>query len=179
MKKNKPKVKELSEAGLKLIAQFEGFRGVVYADVVGLWTVGYGHLLTKDELTSGKIWLNKSESISIKTGMTKKQGSQILKKDAGIAEAAVAKNVTVELNQDQFDALCSFVFNVGVGAFKKSTLLRVLNEGGFEHMPVQLRRWVYAAGKKIKGLEVRRSKEARYFQGLSLADYKVKTSWSY
>ena len=67
--------------------------------------------------------------------------------------------VKVPLNQNQFDALVSFVFNVGNNAFRDSTLVKVLNAGHFDQVPTQLRRWIRDNGKIVKGLINRREKE--------------------
>ena len=82
----------------------------------------------------------------------------------GAAADAVNDAVEVPLNQDQFDALVSFVFNVGAGAFEGSTLLRLLNEGRYRDVPKQLDRWVKADGRTLEGL-VRRRKQKESYSG--------------
>ena len=72
-------------------------------------------------------------------------------------------NLEVGLNQHEYEALISFCFNVGINAFKRSTLLRRLNKGDVGSVPAQLARWVYAGGKKSNGLINRRDKEIQWF----------------
>jgi len=80
-----------------------------------------------------------------------------------VAAAAVNQHITVNLNQHQFDALVSFVFNVGAGAFQQSTLLQRLNAGRYDAVPGQLRLWNKGGGKVLPGLVTRREAEARLF----------------
>jgi GH24 family phage-related lysozyme (muramidase) len=97
--------------------------------------------------------------------ISKEEAEQLLREDLAKAEAAVRRNVLAELTQNQFDALASFVYNVGVGAFEGSTLLRKLNSGEVEAVPREMQRWVYDNGKKISGLVKRRKQEAELFTG--------------
>lgn len=156
---------KISNNGLKFIAKWEGTgpvrdgRYFVYKDVAGLSTVGHGHLLTKDELSSGKITINIS-SVRYHEGLSKTQVLQLLDQDVDIAEQAVNFHVTTSISQNQFDVLVSFTFNVGVGAFAKSTLLKRLNHNLYDQVPDQLLRWTRAGGRKVKGLVNRRNAEA-------------------
>lgn len=86
---------------------------------------------------------------------------RLLLRDLHIAELVVNSNVRVKLTQNQYNALVSFAFNVGVGAFRKSTLLRLLNNSGYESVPDQMRRWIFSAGRQIQGLKNRREKEVK------------------
>ena len=79
------------------------------------------------------------------------------------AEAAINGRVTVPLTQPQFDALVSFVFNVGAGAFRKSTLLKKLNAGDYAEATAEFPRWVKGGGKTLPGLVVRRAAEMLLF----------------
>src|SRR5689334_1242726 len=117
----------MSPHGLELLEQWEGFKLTLYNDSAGLPTIGVGHLLTKSELTSGKIII-KGVPVKYANGLTTQQVTDLLGQDVQPAAAAVNGGVKVALNQNQFDALCSFTFNVGVGAFNGSTLLKVLNQ---------------------------------------------------
>lgn len=149
---------KMSENGTKLLMEWEGFEKEVYLDAAGLPTIGVGHLLTQDERSSGKILIN-GEPIRYNDGLTERQVEDLLSQDLKRFEDGVNDACTVDLNQNQFDALVSFSFNVGVNAFKNSTLLKLLNQGKYDQVPDQLRRWVYSGGRKIRGLINRREKE--------------------
>lgn len=138
-----------SSAGLDLLKKHEGLKLKPYRDTGGVPTVGYGH--TGEAVNRGEI--------------SKEEAEQLLREDLAKAEAAVRRNVLAELTQNQFDALASFVYNVGVGAFEGSTLLRKLNSGEVEAVPREMQRWVYDNGKKISGLVKRRKQEAELFTG--------------
>jgi len=147
-----------SRVGVDLIKKFEGLHKVMqdgrirsYRCPAGRWTIGYGH-------TKG-----------VRSGMhiTKEQADQFLLEDLQEYEKAVSDHVEVPLSQAQFDALVSFAFNVGVGAFRTSTLLKRLNAGRFEDIPEQLMRWNKATVDGVKtvlpGLTRRRAAEAALF----------------
>ena len=136
----------------------------MYKDVAGLPTIGYGHLLTRSELTSGKITINGSTKYW-RDGLTEQEADDLLDQDLDHFEDAVNKYVKVKLTQYQFEALVSFAFNVGVGAFTDSTLLKRVNSNDWHDVPNQFRRWVYAGGKKVKGLVNRRESEISLWQG--------------
>ena len=154
----------MSQKGEELLSQWEGFETNVYLDSAGLKTIGVGHLLTKDELSSGKIIIN-GEAVKYANGLTKEQVLELLGQDLKRFDQAACDGVTVALKQYQFDALVSFSFNVGVSAFKNSTLLRVLNEGKYDEVPGQLRRWVFSGGNKVQGLVNRRENEVKLWNG--------------
>ncbi len=137
----------ISQAGIDLIKRWEGFRSNAYLCPGNVWTIGYGH--TK----------NVYQGMCI----SKAQAEELLKEDLKHFEASVRQFVTVKLNQAQFDALVSFTFNVGVYAFKKSTLLRLVNQGDFLGAAKQFGRWVNANGKKLPGLVSRREEEKKLF----------------
>ena len=88
----------------------------------------------------------------------------LLRKDAGSAERSVLRLVSVPLTDGQFDALVSFTFNLGGGAFQRSTLRRKVNRQAHAEVPAQLMRWVWAGGRKLKGLKRRRAAEAVLYQ---------------
>lgn len=140
----------LSANGLDAIKGFEQLRLTAYLDTGGVWTIGYGH--TRSALAGMQI----SEARAL----------MLLAQDVAEAVEAVNKLVRVPLEQYEFDALVSFVFNIGVGAFKSSTMLRCLNDRA-EPMRIgtEFLRWVYDNGKKIAGLETRRRKERLLFLG--------------
>lgn len=141
---------KLDQAGIDLIKQFEGFRAFPYLDSAGLLTIGYGHLIKDYESFPHDISIEEAEGI--------------LAKDAQFAVDAVNGLVEVPLNQSQFNALVSFVFNVGVGAFSRSTLLKKLNSGNYQEALSQFRRWNRAGGQVVAGLVNRRKKEADLFR---------------
>ena len=155
---------QMSANGLELLEQWEGFKPNVYKDSAGLPTIGVGHLLTKSELSSGKIVIN-GTSVPYSGGLTNQQVLNLLSQDVNPAGQAVNNNVKVTLNQNQFDALVSFTFNVGSGSFNSSTLLKVLNQGEYDQVPDQLRRWNKAGGKVVQGLVNRRENEIKLWNG--------------
>ena len=145
-------IDNISENGLGFIRESEGFIGTIYRDAGGRATIGYGHLLTTNE----------AERFS--NGITREQGGELLRQDVGIAVGAINRLVNVRLNQNQFDALSSFVFNVGTGNFSRSTLLRELNRGNYDAVPAQLLRWVNVNGVQNRGLRMRRMREINLFR---------------
>ena len=149
---------QMSANGQSKVAAWEGFKPRAYHDAGGKLTIGGGHLLTRSELSAGKIWIQ-GEAVRYAAGLSDRQILDLLAQDLKGAENAVNEGVKVELQQNQFDALVSFCFNVGDTAFKNSTLLRRLNQGGYEEVPAQLRRWVHCHGAVVAGLVKRRKNE--------------------
>jgi lysozyme len=115
-----------SDQGLTLLGQREGRRLKAYQDTVGVWTIGDGH--TGPDVYQGLVW-------------TEEQANAALAEDVKRCEDAINLYCVHTLAQHQFDALVSFTYNVGVTAFRKSTLLRKLNQGDFEGAAKQLDRW--------------------------------------
>ncbi len=134
----------INAAGLALVRDYEGLRLEAYQDTSGIWTIGYGHTL------------------GVKPGdcIRAEQAEEILQADLVGAEQAVARLVKVQLTDNQFSALVSFVFNEGEGAFAKSTLLRKLNEAGYGLVPACLKSWIFDNGRVLPGLVKRRAAEA-------------------
>jgi lysozyme len=159
----------MSDKGKQLLANWEGLELKVYKDVAGLPTIGVGHLLTKSELTSGKITIN-GDPVRYADGLTKEQAIDLLGQDLKRFEDAVNEGVKVTLAQNQFDALVSFSFNVGVGAFQKSTLLKEVNKGKSDEVPTQLLRWVKSGGRVVQGLVNRRNNEIALWNGTATAE---------
>jgi lysozyme len=153
----------LSERGRQLLGTLEGVRLQAYRDSAGLLTIGVGHLLTRDELSSGKIYLA-GQPVKWGAGLRAEHVAALLAQDIAPVEQAVSALVRVPVSQAQFDALVIFAFNVGREAFAKSALLRLLNAGQAGQVPAQLRRWVYAGGQQIVGLAKRREAEAALWQ---------------
>lgn len=133
---------------VNIIKKHEGLRLEAYLPTPNdVWTIGYGHTHTT------------------KQGMkiTEDQAEKLLYLDIAWAEEAVKGLVKVPLTQNQFDALVSFVFNVGAGAFAKSTLLRFLNTGDYTNAAAQFLRWNRQKGRILNGLTKRREEERRLF----------------
>lgn len=135
------------EKGIELIKSFEGCRLTAYRDSVGIWTIGYGH-------TAG-----------VEQGMTITQAKAegLLKNDLVIYENYVKKYITYALNQNQFDALVSFTYNLGGGNLQKSDLRKYLNAGNLQAAANEFDKWVYAGGIKLSGLVRRRAAEKALF----------------
>jgi len=155
---------QMSGHGLGLLEKWEGFELNLYKDSAGLPTIGVGHLLTKSELSSGKIVIN-GVPVQYSGGLTNQQVLDLLSQDVKPAEQAVNNGVKVALNQNQFDALVSFTFNVGNAAFTASTLLKVLNQQQYAEVPTQFLRWVRAGGQVVQGLVNRRQNEISLWNG--------------
>lgn len=155
---------QMSEHGLGLLEKWEGFELNLYKDSAGLPTIGVGHLLTKSELTSGKIVIN-GVAVQYSGGLTNQQALDLLSQDVEPSQQAVNNGVKVALNQNQFDALVSFAFNVGNGAFTASTLLKVLNQQQYTEVPTQFLRWVRSGGQVVQGLVNRRQNEVSLWNG--------------
>ena len=143
-----------SDKGIDLIKKYEGFRAKAYKCPADKWTIGYGH-------TGG---VNSGDVIS------EKQAEEFLRADLSTAERALNKT-RLQLNQNQFDALVSFIFNVGVGSpkshpkgpsgFLGSTLLiKVKHDVNDPTIRKEFERWIYAGGKVLNGLVRRRKEEA-------------------
>lgn len=134
-----------NEAGVGLIKNYEGLHLAPYLCHAKVWTIGYGHTRT------------------VRSGMTitPDQADQLLDDDLRLVERAVQRLVTVKLNDNQFAALVSFTFNVGIANFERSTLLALLNRGWYEQVPAQLMRWNRVSGEIMGGLSRRRAAEGR------------------
>ena len=139
----------ISERGIKLLKDFEGFRTHAYQDSVGVWTIGYGH----------------TKGVTPNMVISTAEGEEMLVEELKEYENYVDDLVKVPLDQHQYDALVSWVYNLGPTNFRSSTMLRVLNEGKYEEVPNQIRRWNKAGGKELDGLTRRRNAEAEMFAG--------------
>lgn len=149
---------KVGDKGKRLFQEWEGLVTHVYIDSGGEPTIGIGHLLTQSERKSGKIVID-GKTFNYRDTLTEEQCRALLDQDLDDTENCINNAVKVALNQNQFDALVSFVFNVGNGAFLGSTLLKVLNLGKYDEVPVQLRRWNKDNGHVVKGLTNRRRNE--------------------
>ena len=137
-----------SKEGLALIKKFEGCRLESYRCSANVLTIGYGH-------TGGVLETDV---------ITQDDADKLLEEDIAKFEKYVDDNVTVELNQSQFDALVAWTFNLGVGNLRQSTMLRKLNEGDYQSVPSEMNRWNKAGGKTLDGLIRRRKAEGLLFE---------------
>lgn len=144
----------ISRRGLDLIKQFEGCRLKAYRDAVGVYTIGFG--------------TTRIAGMPVKPGLTITQAEAELllqhQADEHLAQALESIESDVYLSQNQIDALASFVYNVGVGAFKSSTLLKMLNrKQPAKEVADQFMRWTKAGGRTLRGLVRRRQAERALF----------------
>ena len=140
-----------SNSGIDLICSFEGLRLKAYDDGVGVWTIGYGTTVIN--------------GVKVKKGdtCTLEQAKSYMAQDLKQFESAV-NQVKVPLNQNQYDALVSLAYNIGVSAFLNSTLLKKLNAKDYKGAAEQFDRWNQAGGKVMRGLTNRRAKERKLFE---------------
>jgi lysozyme len=148
--------RKLSRRGAAFVARFEGTVLRLYDDPAGHCTIGIGHLVHHGRCDG-------SEPADFKAGITRARAFELLQEDAADVAKAIRRHVDVPLNQPQFDALCSFGFNCGIGAIQTSTLTRRLNAGEYAAVPHELNRWVKAGGQTLPGLVRRRKAEGRLF----------------
>lgn len=140
---------QISEEGISLIKHFEGCGLEAYQDSIGIWTIGYGTIKGVKEGDQ----INQDEA------------EHLLQEELPEYEGYINDMVEVPLEQNQFDALCSWVYNLGPTNLKESTMLKVLNEEKYAEVPQQIKRWNKAGGKVLDGLIRRREAEALLFEG--------------
>lgn len=136
-----------SSKGIALITEFEGFRSKAYQDVVGVWTIGYGFTL----------------GVQPGDTITKEQAKRRLARELESYEAAVSRSCTNEPNQNEFDALVCFAFNVGVGGMRKSSVIKAHNRGDHQAAARAFQLWNKAGGVVYAGLTRRRAAEAALY----------------
>jgi lysozyme len=143
---------KMTKEGLALIKQFEGFRSHAYRDAVGVWTIGYGHTSMAGLPT-------------VKLGMTitEAEGETILSRDVDLFARGVQQMVNAKISDAQFSALVSFAYNVGLGNFRKSSVLSAVNQMDFTAVSRRLQLWNKAGGRVLPGLVRRRAAEAALF----------------
>ncbi len=146
-------MRHVTDDGLALIKRFEGFAPELYVCPAGWPTIGYGHVVREDDRNR------------FVDGIDEATGEELLRRDVETAERAVLRLIRVPLEDGQFDALASFAFNLGAGALQRSTLRRKVNCEEHDAVPAEFRRWVWAGGRKLKGLIRRREAEARLYFG--------------
>ena len=143
---------EPSPNAAKFVSGFEGYSATSYLCPAFVWTIGYGTTRYPDGTHVGE-----NESC------TEAQAQEWLLHDLDGAGEVVSRQVKVPLTQNQFDALTSFVYNLGAGAFASSTLLRMLNGGAYDVAADQFKLWVHGGGVVLPGLVKRRAAEVELF----------------
>lgn len=142
-----------SQKGIELIKQFEGFRLKGYLDSVNIPTIGYGTTVYPN-----------GEKVKLSDVISKKKAEEYLINDVKKFEDFVNKYVVSDVNQNQFDALVSFTYNVGPNNLQKSTLLKKVNKNPNDpSISKEFLKWVNAGGNKIQGLVNRRNEEAKLY----------------
>jgi lysozyme len=139
-----------SQNGLTLIEQSEGFRASAYQDVVGVWTIGYGH-----KIVAG-------DGFGPASTVTQEKAQAVLANDVQSVENVLNTLIPADCNQNQFDACIDFGLNLGVGA------LRQMLAHGWDQVAVQILRWNRAGGQVVEGLKRRRQAEVALFTGGTL-----------
>jgi len=173
---------KISQAGIRTLMDSESSESEVYIDQAGLPTIGVGHCMTQSEVASGKIELSDGSIIDLRNNrISQKNIMRLLQDDLISREDAVNRLVKVPLEQSQFDALVHFVFNIGSGGFKNSTLLRKLNSGNYSAVPDEVRKWNIVTVGGIKqvsdGLANRREVECSMWESCEAdADSRSSTS---
>lgn len=143
-------LKTTGNGGIALIKQYEGLRLTTYKDAVGIPTIGYGHV--ENPVPPG----------GTRT-ITAEAAEQFLRDDLQRFEHEVNNMLTVEVTQNQFDALVSFAFNLGPANLKSSTLLRKVNSGDVNGAADEFLKWNHAGGQVLAGLTARRNAEKTLF----------------
>lgn len=136
----------INQTGLNLLKTFEGLKLKAYQDVAGICTIGYGH--TGKDVYPG-------------LEITEEQACNLLSHDLELVEAGVTRLVKMPINANQFSAFVCFSYNVGLGAFQASTLLKLFNEN--KNCSEEFLKWIKSDGKVIEGLLARRLAERRLF----------------
>jgi lysozyme len=146
-------VQQITDAGISMIATFEGFSSKAYNDPPGSdkWSIGYGHQIQPGE-----------EHLLTDT-ITVEQGKQMLADDTAKAQSVVRSTITYPLTPEQFDALTSFVYNVGSGNFKSGTVPAKINAGDLTAAAATMRQYNKSGGVVNKTLVARRDREASAF----------------
>ena len=141
---------KISQRGIDLIKSFEGCRLTAYKCPAGIWTIGFG--TTGTAIKEGLVW-------------SQAQADEALAKHLEEFSRGVTDLLKVSVTQGQFDALVSFAYNVGPGALRKSTLLKMLNDGDYSGAAGQFIRWINKGSSFEAGLRRRREAERQMFAG--------------
>jgi lysozyme len=142
----------INQAGIDLIKQWEGCKLKAYKDVAGIWTVGYG-------LTSGAGFIE----VGPDTVLTQDEADWYLEQVVDKFASDIRPMIAGQINENQFAAFVSLAYNIGVGAFKRSSALKHFNAGRIELVPDAMRMWKKAGGKTVQGLINRREAEVTLF----------------
>ena len=146
-------MRHMTDEGLDLIKLYEGYSPSAYLCPANHCTIGYG-----------AIWgLDNNRGTEEHPDINEEQADQLLRRDVQISEVAVLRLIKVPLEDGQFNSLCSFVFNLGSGSLQSSTLRRKINRGDYIGAADEFPRWVFAGGRKLKGLIKRRNHERLMF----------------
>jgi len=156
------KLRPVYEKGINATKEVEGFRAKLYTDAARNCTIGYGHQVKKGGCDG-------DEPAEFRRGITEVKASRLLTDDMEVARRSVTTVTSVNLSDGQYAALCDFTYNVGSSNFKGSTLLKLVNQGNFDKVPAQFRRWVMAGGREVSGLKARRDREIElFFDGMAI-----------
>lgn len=145
---------KIGQAGLSIIQDCESLRLQPYLCPAGWWTIGWGAIRLRD-----------GSSVNASTpSLTHLEADQLLERDVCLSEQGVSRLIHVVLSQLQFDALCSFTFNLGTGNLQASTLRAKINRGEYAAATGEFSRWVYGGGRRLAGLVSRRMREERLWE---------------
>jgi lysozyme len=150
-------MRHITDEGLGLIKQFEGFSPKIYLCPAEYPTIGFGHVVLPEEQSR------------FDGGIIREEAAELLRRDVRIAASAVSRLITNPMADGQFDALVSFTFNLGAGALQRSSLRKKVNRGEHGDVPVELMKWVWSAGRKLPGLMRRRQAEGALYSAAMLA----------
>ena len=139
----------ISDRGLVLIKKFEGFKDKAYQDIVGVWTIGYGSIKIK------------GRKVLPTDTVTEHEAEQLIEQE--LAQDVYPYLYGLGLNQNQFDALCSFIYNLGATNFNKSTLKKKLLAEDYVGASFEFIKWNKAGGNVVDGLTKRRLAESKLF----------------
>jgi len=155
---------KISANAIKVIKHHEGVRQKPYRCPALLWTIGVGHVLYP---TQGNLTIDKRNEVQLKEEdnriFSMEEVDGILESDLLRFERGVERFIPIPLTQGQFDALCSFAFNVGLGTLQRSTLRQKALRGDMEGAAEELLKYCMAGGKVLKGLQKRRIDEKQLF----------------
>ena len=156
----------ISDAGIKLIKHFEGYKNKPYKCSARVWTIGIGSAMYHEQL---KLKLEDRDQIPLKQEDNRVWSDEeiinLFKKDIRRFELGVNRLITIPLKQCEFDALVSFSFNLGLGTLQRSSVRSNLNRGNKEEAIKKLLLYCRGGGKILKGLQLRRQAEAQMFFG--------------
>lgn len=145
---------KVNQEGLDIIKHFEGYSSTVYADPIGIPTIGFG-----------SIWDKEGNRLTMDHGpITEQEGEFLLVRELKHVESAIARLIRVELTENQFSAIASLTFNIGSGRLKSSTLRAKINREDYSGASAEFPKWRRAGGRILKGLVRRRKAERELFE---------------